>query len=125
MKKTIAMILLLFICSGMVGCVGISFYFQPDIDSNVRWSTEDGSVWFISDGKENPAEINGVAYRSAFDYSDKLDFLVESDIYSDVHIRFSCQFKRNKIIATVEIDKDQVLGEGAVIIFYKYKINEQ
>lgn len=121
MRKIITILLTLSILLFMSGCVGISYYFQPDIDPNVIWKTKDGSVWFILDGESNSAGINNVEYNAGLNTSDRLGF---SNQENQPRISFSCKFKRNKIIATVKTDKDNILGVGTVLEFYKHNINE-
>lgn len=122
MRRIVTILLTLSILFFVSGCAGISYYFQPDIDPNIIWKTEDGSVWFILDGKSNSAGINELRYSVGFNNANGMGF---SDFDNWLMLSFSCKFKRNRIIATVRYDENDVIGVGTELVFYKYNISKE
>ena len=128
MKRIFLILLAVFLAINLTACAGISYYFQPSFDSNIKWSTEDDSVWFIHSGEgKNLACVYEKNYSAAFDYSNKLDFwsIDKNGKPERLYIGFDCKFKHNKIVATVRYDRDDILGVGTVVTFYKYDISEE
>lgn len=95
MRRVIAILLTLTIVFFVSGCAGISYYFQPNANPNVKWSTEDGVVWFVLDGKSDSAEIKGIKYYVRFNNANRMSF---SDDDNWIRISFSCKFKKTRLL---------------------------